>query len=97
MCCLHLNTYVNFVLFKKHTQQNAMQECKCSFKGRVDCFSMQVVINKCFLLNPEKKFGADLSCHLTTIQKKAHFNAENDVTEPKARRLGYSNNHIKSC
>jgi len=25
-------------------------------KGRVYCFSMQVVINKCFLLNPKKKF-----------------------------------------
>jgi len=23
------------------------------FKGQVQCFSMQVVINKCFLLNPE--------------------------------------------
>jgi len=23
-------------------------------KGRVHCFSMQIVINKCFLLNPEK-------------------------------------------
>jgi len=25
-----------------------------SLKGRVHCFSMQVVMNKCFLLNPEK-------------------------------------------
>jgi len=24
------------------------------FKGRVHCFSMQVVMNKCFILNPEK-------------------------------------------
>jgi len=31
-------------------------------KGRVYCFSMQVVTNKCILLNPEKKFGADPSC-----------------------------------
>jgi len=31
-------------------------------KGQVHCFSMQVVINKCFLLNPEKKFGADPCC-----------------------------------
>jgi len=31
-------------------------------KGLVHCFSMQVVMNKCFLLNPEKKFGADPSC-----------------------------------
>jgi len=26
-------------------------------KDRVHCFSMQVVKNKCFLLNPEKNFG----------------------------------------
>jgi len=25
-----------------------------NFKGRVNCFSMQVVMNKCFLLNPVK-------------------------------------------
>jgi len=30
-------------------------------KGWVHCFSMQVVMNKCFLLNLEKKFGTDLS------------------------------------
>jgi len=35
---------------------------KFLLKGLVHCFSMQVVINKCFLLNPEKKIGADLSC-----------------------------------
>jgi len=32
------------------------------FKARVHCFSMQVVVNKSFLLNPEKKFGAEPSC-----------------------------------
>jgi len=26
-----------------------------AFKGRVDCFSMQVAMNKCFNLNPGKK------------------------------------------
>jgi len=44
------------------------------FKGRVQCFSMQVVINKCFLLNPEKN-GADLSCRFRLV-KHAHFNSE---------------------
>jgi len=33
----------------------------CQFKGWVYCFSMQVVMNKCFLLNPEKNFDADPS------------------------------------
>jgi len=28
---------------------------KCEVKGRVHCFSKQVVTNKCLLLNPEKK------------------------------------------
>jgi len=34
-------------------------------KGRVQCFSMQIVLNKCFVLNP-KKIGADPSCRLRT-------------------------------
>jgi len=59
-----------------------------TFKGRVICFLMQVVRSKCFLLNPEKKFGADPSCR---FQKKTQKNAplipKNDVTEPKARLL----------
>jgi len=33
-----------------------------NIKDRVHCFSMQVVMNKCFLLNPEKKLGANPSC-----------------------------------
>jgi len=37
------------------------------FKGRVKCFSMQDVINKRFLLNPEK------SCR---FQEKRKFNSE---------------------
>jgi len=37
-----------------------MKKVYC-FKGRVQCFSIQVAINKCFLRNPEK-FGADLYC-----------------------------------
>jgi len=39
-------------------------------KGRVHYFSMQVVINKFFLLNPEKKFGADPSCRFREKRKK---------------------------
>jgi len=41
-----------------------------SLKGRVQCFSMQVVINKCFLLNPEKKFGTYPSCRYREKRKK---------------------------
>jgi len=42
-------------------------------KDRVHCFSMQIVMNKCFLLNAEKKFGADSSCR---FRKKRTFNSE---------------------
>jgi len=46
-------------------------------KGRViQCFSMQVVMNKCFLQNPEKIFGADPSCCFQENTNNEHFNSE---------------------
>jgi len=48
---------------------------------------MQVVMNKCFLLNPEKKIGADLSCCLRKLQKMHTLISKNDITKPKARLL----------
>jgi len=42
---------------------------------------------KCFLLNPEKKIGADSSCRFREIRKNVHLIPKNDVTEPKARLL----------
>jgi len=56
-------------------------------KGRVQCFSMQVVINKCFL-NPEQKIGADPFC---CFRKK--FRKMTSLS----RKLGYSNNQLNSC
>jgi len=56
-------------------------------KGRVHCFSMQVVINKCFPLNSEKKFGADPSCRFREKHKNTPLIQKNDVTEPKAMLL----------
>jgi len=50
---------------------------------------MQVVINKCFLLNPEKKIGANPSCHFQEKCKNAPLIPKNDVTEPKVRLLYY--------
>jgi len=41
----------------------------CIEKHVVINFSMQVVINKFFLLNPEKNFGADVSCRLRKKRK----------------------------
>jgi len=46
---------------------------KFQFKARLHCCSMQVIINKCFLLNPEKKFGANPSC---CFREKRTFNSE---------------------
>jgi len=45
---------------------------------------MQVVMNKCFLLNPEKKFGANPSWR---FRENEALILKNDVTEPKARLL----------
>jgi len=42
-------------------------------KGQVHCFSMQVVMNKCFLLNPEKKFGPDPSFRFWEKCKNVHL------------------------
>jgi len=52
-------------------------------KGRVQCFSMQVVINNFFLLNPEKKKLVQI--RLVFFEKNASLIQKNDVTEPKAR------------
>jgi len=55
-----------------------------SLQGRVHCFSMQVVMNKWFLLNPEKKFSVNPSF---VFEKNAPLISKNDVTEPKAMLL----------
>jgi len=47
---------------------------------------MQVVLNKCFVLNPEIKFGTDPSYRFRT-QKRRTLIPKNDVTEPKVRLL----------
>jgi len=54
-----------------------------SLKGRVHCFLIQVVMNKCFL-NLEKIFA---QIHLVVFEKNAPLVLINDVTEPKARLL----------
>jgi len=55
-------------------------------KDRLHCFSMQVVM-KCFLLNPEKKFGTDPSCRFREKRNNTPLIPINNVTEPKARLL----------
>jgi len=49
----------------------------CSLlKGRVHCFSMQVVMYKCFLLNPEKKISEGPSCRFREKCEKRTFISE---------------------
>jgi len=55
---------------------------------------MQVVMNKCFLLNPKKKIRANPFCR---FRDKRTLIPKNDVIEQKARRLGYSIYQLKSC
>jgi len=45
-------------------------------KSRVHCFSIQVGKNKCFLLNPEKKFWRRPVLSFSNKRKNAHFNSE---------------------
>jgi len=45
-------------------------------------------MNKCLLLNPEKKFGANSSCRFREKRKKhTLIPKKNNVTEPKPRIL----------
>jgi len=53
-------------------------------KGRMRCFSMQFVMNKCFLPNPEKNLA---QIRLVVFKKNTPLIPKNDVTEPKARLL----------
>jgi len=55
---------------------------------------MQVVMNKCFLLNPEKQLA---QIRLDILEKKTltpTHQFRKNVAEPKARRLGYFKNHL---
>jgi len=71
-------------------------------KGRVQCFFMQVVMSNCFLLNPEQPQQQKI-CHKSILsfsrktQELHTLIPKNEITEPKNRRLGYSNNQLKSC
>jgi len=58
---------------------------------------MQIVMDKCFLFNPEKNLA---QIRLVVIKKNAENTLlllKNDDTEPKARKLSYSNNQLKDC
>jgi len=55
-----------------------------SLKGRMQCSSMQIVMNKCFLFNPEKNL---VQSRLVVFEKMHTLILKNDVSEPKTRLL----------
>jgi len=55
---------------KKSTKVSLSRRLHCLLKGRVHCFTMQVVMNKLvFLQNPEIQFGADSSARFQEKRK----------------------------
>jgi len=62
-----------FCLFYDSVSFSTMK-LPAELKGRVHCFSLQIVMNKWFLLNREKKIGTDPSCR---FREKRTFNSEN--------------------
>jgi len=62
--------------------------CVTAAKRPGAVFSMQVVLKKCFGLNPRKNLA---QIRLMFLKRRTLL-PKNDVTEPKGRRLGYFNN-----
>jgi len=69
---------------------------KICLKAECTVFQCRFVMNKCFLLNPEKKLAQIRFIVFEQNAKNAPLIPKNVVTEPKIRRLGYSNNQMKS-
>jgi len=80
----HLNE--NRALIVDHGKTLSHSNKIVNFKDWVQCFSMKVVMNTCFLLK-KKKIGADPFCCYQEKRKNVPLIPKNDVTEPKARLL----------
>jgi len=63
----HFNTCIN---------PNLNPNSNFDLKGRVHCFSMQVVMTKCFLLNPDKNMAQIRLVVFEKNAKNAHFNSK---------------------
>jgi len=61
---------------------NSLRDFSLSINDRVHCFSIQIVMNKGFHLNPEKNLA---QIRLVVFKKNAPLILKNDVTEPKVR------------
>jgi len=71
---------------QKGAQKKNLKAVLNFFKDRVHCFSMQAVMNKCYL-NPEKKLAQICLVLFEKNAKNAPLILKNDVTEPKVRLL----------
>jgi len=60
---------------------------KLWFNGRVHCFSMQVIMNKSFLLNPKQNWLRSVLSFSRKTPKTHTLIPKNDVTELKTIRL----------
>jgi len=68
-----------------------------SFKGPEQCFSMQVVINMCFLPNPEKKkleSRSVFSLSRKTQKRSTPTHSYFEKITSSSERLGYFNNQL---
>jgi len=73
---MHMTSQYPIIMLKKKTKTEivvVISRIPVLIKDRMHYFSMQVVMNKCFLLIPEKKFGANPSCR---FRDKRTFNSE---------------------
>jgi len=68
-----------------------MQNDQSYFKDRAQYFSIQIVMNECFLLSLKQYFGTDQSCRIQEKRKNrltpTHSNSEN-MTLPSRRLEG---------
>jgi len=86
---------LKYLLWKDFKNRYSQLLClMIAFKSRVHCFSMQVVKNKCFFLNHEKKWRRSA---LSFSRKPQKLTLQFWKMTSPSQRLGYSNNQLISC
>jgi len=60
----------------RRSPQSLKKFTTLEIKSQVQCFSMQIIMNKCFLLNSEKKLAQNRLVVFEKNAKNAHFNSE---------------------
>jgi len=64
------------IVESSHLMNYFAEVIKFPLKGRVQYFSVQVVMNKCFLLNPEKNWHKSTLSFSEKNAQTAHFNSD---------------------